>query len=318
MTLVLCYGISIGLLLSVIVWFLGRNEKKRISVFFNRRITYLQDKVKNNNRLSNFARYYNQRIYITNLKLSLKALFFISIGFCFIAFFLSLVILSGKIPNPTYQDPRAVIVTHNIFGIIIFTIIGFLIPWVLLNLIYHSTRRMLNKQALNTFNLILNNYTVRNNLEAATWDSIAAMPSQMRSLFSRIQSRVNNGEEFDTVVYKISTLLKLQSFRDFYNVIVSSRIAGGNTEDLLYRLTDKIRSRKNRAQSIKEDLNPLISKAVAFTLVMILTYLGVSLVLPDSITLVRQSSIGDLYINSIIISILIEAALLLKFLSMED
>ncbi|MCM1565191.1 MAG: hypothetical protein NC238_04360 [Dehalobacter sp.] len=197
-------------------------------------------------------------------------------------------------------------------------IVGFMIPWVLLNLIYHSTRRMLNKQALNTFNLILNNYIVRNNLEAATWDSIAAMPSQMRSLFSRIQSRVNNGEEFDTVVYKISILLKLQSFRDFYNVIVSSRLAGGNTEDLLYRLTDKIRSRKNRAQSIKEDLNPLISKAVAFTLVMILTYLGVSLVWPDSIALVKQSSIGHLYINSIIISILIETALLLKFLSMED
>ncbi|WP_353853044.1 type II secretion system F family protein [Dehalobacter restrictus] len=318
MTLVLCYGISIGLLLSVIVWFLGKKEKKQISGFINKRINYLQDKVKNNNRISNFARYYNQRIYITNLKLSLKALLFISIGFCFIAFLLSIVILSGKIPNPTYQNPGAVIVTHNIFGIIIFAVTGFMIPWVSLNLIYHSTRRMLNKQALNTFNLILNNYIVRNNLEAATWDSIAAMPFQMRSLFSRIQSRVNNGEEFDTVVYKISILLKLQSFRDFYNVIVSSRMAGGNTEDLLYRLTDKIRSRKNRAQSIKEDLNPLISKAVAFTLVMILTYLGVSLVWPDSIALVKQSSIGHLYINAIIISILIEAALLLKFLSMED
>ncbi len=318
MTLVLCYGISIGLLLSVIVWFLGKKEKKQISGFINKRINYLQDKVKNNNRISNFARYYNQRIYITNLKLSLKALLFISIGFCFIAFFLSIVILSEKIPNPIYQNPGAVIVSHNIFGIVIFMIVGFMIPWVLLNLIYHSMRRMLNKQALNTFNLILNNYIVRNNLEAATWDSIAAMPSQMRSLFSRIQSRVNNGEEFDTVIYKISILLKLQSFRDFYNVIVSSRMAGGNTEDLLYRLSDKIRSRKNRAQSIKEDLNPLISKAVAFTLVMILTYFGVSLVWPDSIALVKQSSIGHLYINAIIISILIEAALLLKFLSMED
>ncbi|WP_242871485.1 type II secretion system F family protein [Dehalobacter sp. TeCB1] len=221
-------------------------------------------------------------------------------------------------PNPNYQNPAAVIVNHNVFGIIIFMVIGLLIPWVSLNLIYHSTRRRLNKQALNTFSLILNNYIVRNNLEAATWDSIAAMPSRMRSLFSRIQSRVNNGEEFDTVVYKISILLKLQSFRDFYNVIVSSRLAGGNTEELLYRLTDKIRSRKNRVQSIKEDLNPLISKAVAFTLVMILTYFGVSIVWPDSIALVKQSSIGHLYINAIIISILIEAALLLKFLSMED
>ncbi|OCZ54258.1 pilus assembly protein TadB [Dehalobacter sp. TeCB1] len=318
MTLVLCYGISIGLLLSVIAWFLGKSEKMQISVFFNKGIKHLQDKVKNNNRISNFARYYNQRIYITNLKLSLKALLFISIGFCFIAFLVSLVILSEKMPNPNYQNPAAVIVNHNVFGIIIFMVIGLLIPWVSLNLIYHSTRRRLNKQALNTFSLILNNYIVRNNLEAATWDSIAAMPSRMRSLFSRIQSRVNNGEEFDTVVYKISILLKLQSFRDFYNVIVSSRLAGGNTEELLYRLTDKIRSRKNRVQSIKEDLNPLISKAVAFTLVMILTYFGVSIVWPDSIALVKQSSIGHLYINAIIISILIEAALLLKFLSMED
>ena len=318
MTLVLCYGISIGLLLSVIAWFLGKSEKKQISVFFNKRINHLQDKVKNNNRISNFARYYNQRIYITNLKLSLKALFFISIGFCSISFFLSILILSEKIPNPTYQNPGVVTVNHNIFGIIIFTVIGLLIPWVLLNLIYHNTRRRLNKQALNTFNLILNNYIVRNNLEAATWDSIAGMPPRMRSLFSQIQSRVNNGEEFDTVVYKISILLKLQSFRDFYNVIVSSRMAGGNTEDLLYRLTDKIRSRKNRAQSIKEDLNPLISKAVAFTLVMILTYLGVSFVWPDSIALVKQSSLGHLYTNAIIISVLIEGALLLRFLSMED
>jgi|GEM_PF-3944756 len=318
MTLVLCYGISMGILLSVITWFLGKNEKKQVSIFFNNRVSQFQDKVKNSIRISNFAKYYKQRIYITNLKVSIKALFFMSIGFSFISFFLSILTLSEKIPNPTYQNPEVVIVSHNIFGMIIFTVIGLLIPWVIINLIYHSTRRRLNKQALNTFSLILNNYIVRNNLEAATWNSIAAMPSQMRSLFSRIQSRVNKGEEFDTVVYKVSIILKLQSFRDFYNVIVSSRLAGGNTEELLYRLTDKIRSRKNRAQSIKEDLNPLISKAVAFTLVMILTYLGVSLVWPDSLALVKQSSLGHIYTNAIIISVLIEAALLLKFLSMED
>jgi len=57
---------------------------------------------------------------------------------------------------------------------------------------------------------------------------------------------------------------------------------------------------------------------VAFTLVMILTYLGVSLVWPDSLALVKQSLLGHLYTNAIIISVLIEAALLLKFLSMED
>ncbi|WP_242871527.1 type II secretion system F family protein [Dehalobacter sp. TeCB1] len=223
-----------------------------------------------------------------------------------------------KITVPSIQGSQALVMKYNVLAIVIVTFVGGIFPWLVLNIAYYSVRKLINKQALNTFTLILNNYIVRNNLEAATWDSIEGMPSQMKSLISRIQAEVNGGESFDQTVLRTANILKIQAFRDFYNTVYSSVISGGNTDENLHRLIGKIRSKKTRAQTIKEDLSPLISKAIVFTIVMVVVYFAVGLFWPDSIMLVKQSSIGVYYTDSIIIAILIEVGLLLKYLSMED
>ncbi|WP_242871515.1 pilus assembly protein TadB [Dehalobacter sp. TeCB1] len=318
-SLYLCYGVSIGLLIIVVTWYLGSAEKKKLQRFISKRVNYLQYKInKDGGSMSKLRAIFNQRKQVVGLKIKFATFMQSCLLFFILAFICSFFGFSEKI-QVVNNDAVAILVRYNVLGTIIITIVGAITPWILLNLVYYSTRKAINKQALNAFNLILNNYIVRNNIEAATWDSIEAMPFQMRSLFLKIQSEVNSsGKSFDRVLYDFAKLLNIRAFMDFYNVVVSAKLTGGSTEDLMYRLTDKIRSKKNRAQSIKEDMNPLITKAIVFTGIMVLTYIVVCLFWPEPMSILRQSSYGPLYVDAIIVAVIIEVALLLKFLSMDD
>ncbi|RJE47898.1 pilus assembly protein TadB [Dehalobacter sp. MCB1] len=317
MNLILCYGMSIGLLIILFAWFFQDTEKRKITGYVKRRLTSIQERVLKETGLINKIRIlFDQRKEIIQLNMTFKT--FVMISIIFFIFTLVGSICMFKLTVPGIQGSQAVVMKYNVLAIVIVTFVGGIFPWLILNIVYYSTRKLINKQALNTFTLILNNYIVRNNLEAATWDSIEGMPSQMKSLFSRIQTEVNGGESFDQTVLRTANILKIQAFRDFYNTVHSAVISGGNTDENLYRLIGKIRSKKIRAQTIKEDLSPLISKAIVFTIVMVVVYFAVGLFWPDSMMMVKQSSIGVYYTDSIIIAILIEVGLLLKYLSMED
>lgn len=317
MILILCYGMSIGLLIILFAWFFQDTEKRKITGYVKKRLTSIQERALKETGLINKIRIrFDQRKEMIQLKMKFKT--FVMISIIFFVITLAGSIFMFKITVSGIQGSQEVVTKYNVMAIVIATFVGGIFPSLILNIVYYSTRKLINKQALNTFTLILNNYIVRNNLEAATWDSIEGMPSQMKSLFGRIQAEVNGGKSFDQVVLRIASILKIQAFRDFYNTVHSSIISGGNTDENLYRLIGKIRSKKIRSQTIKEDLSPLISKAIVFTIVMVFVYFAVALFWPDSIMLVKQSSIGVYYTDSIIIAILIEVGLLLKYLSMED
>ncbi|XCH79195.1 MAG: pilus assembly protein TadB [Candidatus Dehalobacter alkaniphilus] len=317
MSLILCYGMSIGLLIILFAWFFRDTEKRTFTKYVKKRLTSIQERSLKKTGLMNKTKIlFDQRKEIIQLNMKFKTFVMISVIFLIITFAGS--IFMFKITVPSIQGSQVLVMKYNVLAIAIVTFVGGIFPWLIFNIVYYSVRKLINKQALNTFILILNNYIVRNNLEAATWDSIEGMPSQMKSLFSRIQTEVNGGGSFDQTVLRTANILKIQAFRDFYNTAHSSIISGGNTDENLYRLIGKIRSKKIRAQTIKEDLSPLISKAIVFTIFMVVVYFAVGLFWPDSIMLVKQSSIGVYYTDSIIIAILIEVGLLLKYLSMED
>lgn len=308
-------GVSIGLLLILFTWFLGSTEKKRISRYIKSRYTALNGQINKNNSLySKAKKLFENKKQIIDIKITFRT---------FLLFSFTTLIIGGAISYHTFLVTRTALdashyVERNYFAIILVTVAMGFGPTSILYALVKITKKAIDKQSQNAFVRISNNYMVRNNLEAATWDSIDEMKYPIKGIFTKAKQRVDGGENFANVILNLTQITGNPAFKDFYNVIVTSRLYGGTPETLLNRMIERTRKRRNVTSEMKEELNPLVSKAIIFTIVMIATFFGTQIYMPEAMALVQQSAIGKYYINAIIIATLFETGLLVKYLTMED
>lgn len=308
-------GVTLGLMLTVISWYLGSTETQKLTKYVRKRMESFNTSINLEKSLySKLKHIYTEKKQLLDIKLDFKFFILANILLTILAFVFSWRIFTFDLNvSPGVYDLQ-----HNWVALLLITGTAIIFPWMILHALEHAVKKTISKQTMAVFQLITNNYIVRNNLEAATWDSIAQMPFPIRGIFVRVQKQVHNGRTFSLAMLDIARITNDQAFRDFYNVIISAKVYGGNTETLLYRMIERIRHNKNIAREIKEELNPLVSKGITFTIVMIGVYLAVQVMWVDSLTLVKQSWIGPYYEDSIIAATLLEAGLLLKYFTLED
>lgn len=315
MIVLLPLGVSTGLLIIIFTWFLGTTEKKKISKYIKSRYNALNGQINQNNTLyTKSKKLFENKKQIIDFKISFRTFLLISLAFF---------ILGGVISFPLFLVTLTALdashyVERNYFAILLMTVAMGASPTGFLYALVKITKKAIDKQSQNAFVRITNNYMVRNNLEAATWDSIDEMKHPIKGIFMKAKKRVDGGENFANVILGLTQVTGNPAFKDFYNVIITSRLYGGNPETLLNRMIERTRKRRNTSSEMKEELNPLVSKAIIFTVVMIGTFFAVQIFFPEAMALVQQSAIGKYYLDSIIIATFLEIGLLVKYLTMED